>query len=143
MLPNSSFAGGYTTKIDENGKTYVVENSNKFYDSLTCGDLKAIFSLGEISGQQPSIMVVVITATGNESVRPVPKRLIAEFDDFVEDYHTLDDFKTGCLTGDGGIGMIFQSSDPKMEASYIQLDKYGRLFSNFNQTGYTLKNTKP
>jgi len=143
MLPISSLAGGYTTKVDENGKTYVVENPGRFSDTLTCGDLKAVLSLGEISGQKPSIMVVVITATGNDAVRPTPKRLISEFDEYVEDYHTISDFKIGCLTGDGGIGMIFQSSDPNMDASYVQLDKYGRLFSNFNQTGYTLQTMEP
>lgn len=88
-------------------------------------------------------MVAVITTTGNAAIRPVPKRLISEFHDYVEDHHTINDLKTGCLTGDGGIGMIFQSSDPNMDAAYVQLDKYGRLFSDFNQTGYTLQAMEP
>lgn len=143
MLPFSSWSSGYTTKIDSNGKTYVVENPGRFSDTITCGDLNASVTASELLGGKPDIMVLFISATGNDTVRPVPKRLISEFDNHLEDYHTILDFKVGCLSGDGGIGMIFQSSNPSMNASYVQLDKYGRLFSKFNQTGYVLQTVEP
>lgn len=135
FLPTFSSASGYITKIDKNGKITASEATKYFRGTLKCGGVKAILSLDDIKGKKPSIMAVVVETDGSKTY---PTRLISEFDGFIESHHSMNDFEIGCLSGDGGIGMIFKSTDDTNENSFIQLDGSGRIFSNFNQTGFTL-----
>jgi len=135
LLPITSSASGYITKIDENGNVTVTEAAKSFRGTLKCGGVKAILSLDGTQAVKPNIMAVVVETDGSKAY---PKRLMSEFDDFLKNHHTMTDFEVGCLTGDGGIGMIFKSSNTSKEDAHIQLDGSGRLFPKFNQTGYTL-----
>ena len=135
LLPTSSAASGYITKVDKDGKITVTETKKQFRGTLKCGGVKAILSLDDIDNQKPSIMAVVVETDGSKTY---PQRLISEFDNFLEIYHTMSNFKIGCLSGDGGIGMIFKSSDISQEDSFVQLDGSGRIFSKFDQTGFKL-----
>jgi len=126
---------GFITKVDEEGNITVTEASKQFRGMLKCGGVKASLSLDDMADQKPNVMAVLVETDGSKIY---PIRLIHEFDEWLENHHSLTDFEIGCLSGDGGIGMIFKSSDLSKEDSFIQLDSSGRLFSKFNQTGFRL-----
>ena len=135
-LPLSAHATGVKVKVDKDGKAYVVKQPGPFRETLTCGNLKASITIFEMYEKKPDIMALVMTLDGSTAH---PVRLMSEFDYYLEDHHTLKNVVVGCLTGGGGIGLIFESSDTIQDAAYIQIDTNARIHSNFNQTGYSLK----
>ncbi len=132
---SNSYASGVLVKVDENGNRYIENPPLPFGETLTCGNVKAYISVKDLGPQMPQVMALVLETEGSNTQ---PIRLDKEFRDHIADYHMRTDLEARCLSGNGGIGIIFKSRDASKDSAYIQIDRYGRLFSKFNETGYTL-----
>lgn len=130
-------ANATSTKVKIiDGVAYVDESSNSSkFETFMCNETKfSVFSY-DLEGSQPDI---ILTA-GNPTVGPSSfVRLIEEIRKLLSNQHTVAGMEIGCMTDDGGLGMIITSLSADIEAQYIQVTNEGRVISGFNKTGHNI-----
>lgn len=135
ILPTFSSASGVNVKVGPDGKTYTVERSTDQRMTVDCNGLQVRVLAQHLKDRDVSIMATIIVKDG---AKTRAFRLLDEINDQLNDSHTLENIELGCLSGDGGAGLVIQSTMDN-EAAHIQLDRYGRVFTNFDQTGFELQ----
>jgi len=134
-IPLYSSATGVSVKVGEDGKIYAVAKPASGRFSANCENLKVNLLAQQVTDQKPSLIATVIIQNGDDK-RAL--RLIDELKDHIDENHSIINMRFGCLSGNGGAGIILESINAETENVFIQIDKYGRVFKGFNQTGYTL-----
>jgi len=60
----------------------------------------------------------------------------------LKESHIIDSADYGCLNDNGGLGIHIPSTNQEHSDLFLQISGEGRVFQNFDQTGYTITKTE-
>ena len=104
--------------------------------SVQCGDTQAAIAFGPDKGDGIGVGVIIWVGEAEQRRRYI---LRDEVEALLPATATLPpDDSTGCLSGDGGIGLIFPDADPAKPSTHIQIDASGRVHTGFDRAGFAL-----
>ncbi|WP_189584939.1 hypothetical protein [Litorimonas cladophorae] len=135
-LPQLSSANGVSVKRGEDGRYYAVERPSSMQRrSADCKGISVRMIAQLLHGRGTELFARIIVSDG-ANTRAF--QLSDELNHLLDESHALKNMELGCLSGDGGVGLILHSTQGVSHNAHIQIDRDGRVFTNFDQTGFKL-----
>ena len=104
--------------------------------SAHCGNIQASIAFGPDKGDGIGAGVILWVGEAEQRKRFL---LFDAIEALLPATATLPpDDATGCLSGGGGIGLLFPDADPAKPSTHIQIDASGRVHTGFDRAGFAL-----
>lgn len=138
-LSSKSFAT--STKLEKVNGELVVKVTKPQRTSLrkTCASAKYTLKAQSFENKPPTFFVKVRLGTGKNTTTVYLAEVISSK---LESSHLIENAKYGCLNDRGGLGIHIPSINDKHADLFLQVSNEGRVFKNFDQTGYTLESSQ-
>lgn len=130
-----------STKVEKVEGKYVVKNVKPTRTNLRmkCGNAKYTLKAQSFDNKMPSFYIKV---KFGEDKNLTTVYLSEEISSNLEDSHLIENATYGCLTNSGGLGIHIPSFNNDHSDVFLQISSQGRVFQNFDQTGYTIEKSE-
>lgn len=124
-------------KVDGRFITKVVK-PKKINLRTTCANAKYTLKAQSFKNKPPVFFVKVRFGTDKNITTVV---LAEEISSKLKGSHFIENASYGCLNDMGGLGIHIPSMTEEHSDLFLQISGEGRIFKNFNQTGYSITNS--
>jgi len=125
------------TKLEKVDGKYAVKDIKPTRTNLRlrCSNAKYTLKAQSFNNKMPSFFVKV---RFGEDKNVTTVYLSEEISSYLKSSHLIENATYGCLTNSGGLGIHIPSSNNHHSDVFLQISSQGRVFQNFDQTGYTI-----